>query len=116
MPTILIVDDDPSLLSALGTILQQAGFSIDIANDGARALAAVHAKVPDIIVSDNMMPVMSGIELWRSLATHPVHSRIPFLLLSAIDIFPGDVRPTAFLRKPYSPTKLLELVTDWTRH
>ncbi|WP_442794141.1 response regulator [Paraburkholderia sp. HD33-4] len=116
MPTILIVDDDPSLRSALGTILQQAGFSIDIANDGALALASVHAKAPDIIVSDNMMPVMGGIELWRSLATHPVYSRIPFLLLSAIDMFPSDVRPTAFLRKPYSPTKLLALMADWTHH
>lgn len=114
MPTVLLVDDDPSLLSALHTILRQAGFSIDIAIDGAVALSAVHAKVPDVIVSDNMMPVMSGIELWRTLATHPVYSRIPFLLLSAIDGFPSDVHPTAFLRKPYSPAKLLALIEGWT--
>lgn len=84
------------------------------AKDGAAALQSVHANPPDAIVSDNLMPVMSGVELWRSLASHPIYSRIPFLLQSAVDSLPNDVRPTAFLRKPYSIARLLALLEEWT--
>jgi CheY-like chemotaxis protein len=114
VPTVLLIDDDQCLLAALEAIVQQAGFCVVIAKNGVDALKAVHAKVPDAIVSDLMMPVMNGVELWRLLALHPVYSSIPFLLQSAVEIFPSDVRPTAFLRKPYSPTKLLEFLERWT--
>lgn len=114
VPTILLVDDDPFLLAALIAILEHGGFCVNYAENGADALKAVHAETPDAIVSDVMMPVMSGVELWRRLALHPVYASIPFLLQSAVDIIPPDVRPTAFLRKPYSPAKLLRFLKDWT--
>ena len=114
MSTILLVDDDSSLLAALEAVVQQAGFTVVTAQTGADALAAVHDAPPDAIVSDNMMPVMSGVELWRTLAAHPVYSRIPFLLQSAGSTFPEDIRPTAFLRKPFSPSRLLVLLEVWT--
>ena len=114
MRKILLVDDDPSLLSALTTILEHGGFAVISAKNGADALKAVHVNSPDAIVSDVMMPVMNGIELWRLLALHPIYASIPFLLQSAVGTIPSDVRPTAFFRKPYSPAKLLRLLEEWT--
>ena len=114
MRKILLVDDDLSLLSALTDLLKHGGFGVISAKNGADALKAIHVDIPDAIVSDVMMPVMSGVELWRLLALHPVYASIPFLLQSAIDTIPPDVCPTAFFRKPYSPAELIRLLEEWT--
>lgn len=116
MPNVLLVDDDCSLLAALRSIIQSAGFAVQTAGNGADALAAIYTAPPDVIVADNMMPLMSGVELWRCLTSHPEYGTIPFLLQSAVHALPADVRPTAFLRKPYPPMRLINLLTQWTSH
>ncbi|MGU2420506.1 response regulator [Burkholderia cenocepacia] len=110
MPYVLVVDDDRTLLAALKVIIQSAGFPVQTAANGVDALVAIRAEAPHAIVSDNMMPLMSGVQLWRSLAIDPKYRLIPFLFQSAVHSLPADVCPTAFLRKPYSPARLLELL------
>ena len=60
--TILVVDDEPSLCSALTTILKGAGHHVLTASDGQRALEHVEFVAPDLILSDLNMPNMGGLE------------------------------------------------------
>src|SRR5665213_715645 len=61
--TLLIVDDDGSLLHLLSLIMTHSGFDVRTAPDGFAALAAIRAEIPDILLSDLYMPGMSGFEL-----------------------------------------------------
>lgn len=116
MPNVLLIDDDCSILAALRLIIESAGFAVVTAGNGVDALASIRTEAPDVIVADNMMPLMSGIDLWRFLASHRQYSSIPFIFQSAVHALPADVRPTAFLRKPYSPVRLISLLNEWTSH
>jgi CheY-like chemotaxis protein len=60
---ILVVDDNPALLSLLSQIFMEHGYSARTASDGFEALAAIRERVPDILISDLNMPGMSGFEL-----------------------------------------------------
>ena len=60
---IVVVDDDPVLLSVLSELFKEHGYAVRIASDGFAALAVIRDRVPDILVSDLNMPRMSGFEL-----------------------------------------------------
>ncbi|MBG0568042.1 response regulator [Actinoplanes sp. NEAU-A11] len=60
MGRILVVDDEPDLRFVLRRVLMRAGHEVVEAGDGAAALAAVSAWLPDLVVTDMMMPVMGG--------------------------------------------------------
>jgi len=84
----------------------------------ARSIAAfaVRTTPSDVIVADNVMPLMSGVELWRVLASYLDYNFIAFLFRSAVHTLPADVRPAAFLRKPYAPKQPIDLLRQWTGH
>jgi adenylate cyclase len=67
MPRILLVDDEPKILVALRRSLQWDGYQIFTANNGAEALALMRADPVDVVMSDNMMPGMTGVELFSVL-------------------------------------------------
>jgi CheY-like chemotaxis protein len=83
MRSILIVDDCPEIASILARHVRGAGHEVSIAHDGADALARVGRKVPDCILLDLMMPVMSGVEVLHRLKEDPATARIPIVLVSA---------------------------------
>jgi DNA-binding response OmpR family regulator len=64
--TILLVDDDPEILAALRTFLQQKGYRVVTAADGSAGLAVAERERPDLVVVDMMMPKKSGFSFWRS--------------------------------------------------
>lgn len=66
---ILLVDDEPNIRILLGSILQQAGYIIDVAEDGYSALRKVQHALPDMIITDLRMPNMSGFELLSVIRT-----------------------------------------------
>ena len=63
MNDIVVVDDNPILLSVLSEIFRDHGYSVRTAPEGFAALAAIRDRVPDVLVSDLNMPGMSGFEL-----------------------------------------------------
>jgi CheY-like chemotaxis protein len=63
MNDMLVVDDNPVLVSVLSEIFRELGYSVRAASDGFEALAAIRNRVPDILISDLNMPHMSGVEL-----------------------------------------------------
>ncbi|MGG1947573.1 response regulator [Trinickia sp. NRRL B-1857] len=103
MKRVLLVDDEYELLEALSFALQYAGYEVDCASNGCDALAHVQRQVPDLVVTDFMMPDMDGMSLCRSLRAHPDWVRIPIALHTSAHVNSSTAEPPlwdAFLRKP----------------
>ena len=81
-PNILIVEDNKTLRRLLEYRLAKR-FDVRVAENGERALAAVEERMPDLIVSDIMMPVMDGFALLSALRASPATEAIPFIFLTA---------------------------------
>lgn len=81
-PLVLVVDDNASMRSYIKSILQPQ-YSVAEAQNGAKALDVARRKVPQIVVSDVMMPVMDGLELSRHMKEDMSISHIPVILLTA---------------------------------
>lgn len=100
---VLVVDDDADARSTLSLGLQDLGFQVEQASDGADAVDKARASLPDAIVMDYTMPAMDGGEAAHLLAADERTRRIPILLLSGYpEVIPRDVRLgcAAFLAKP----------------
>ena len=87
MRRVLVVDDDPAVISVLRRGLAYEGFAVDTAASGEDALALARQRPPDLVVLDIMMPGLDGLEVLRRLrAADP---RLPILMLTARDA-PAD--------------------------
>ncbi|MEJ7846244.1 MAG: response regulator [Acidimicrobiales bacterium] len=114
--TILVVDDDPVILQLLQVSFEMDGFAVLTAADGAEGVAMARRERPDVVVSDVMMPRMSGLELLAELKGDPDTAGIPVLLLSAKaqnnDVSGGlDAGADDYVTKPFEPLDLLDRVT-----
>jgi CheY-like chemotaxis protein len=109
MHTILLVDDEPDILFVFELLLTGQGYRVITARNGAEALEAALAHSPHLVISDWMMPVMDGAQLYRCFRAIPSLSAIPFVFVSAA-IPPNEVTQGAFLRKPFDPPRLFELI------
>jgi two-component system, cell cycle response regulator len=114
---VLLVDDDPLILEVLSTILDLEEFDVVTASNGRKALAAVDASRPDVVVCDVMMPEVDGLEVCRRLKSDPATVDLPVILLTARDR-PEDRRAgeeagcDAYLTKPFSPLQLIDIIRD----
>jgi two-component system response regulator MprA len=107
---ILVVDDDPEIVSFLKRGLTYEGYTVDTASDGAEALAKVREREPDLVVLDIMMPGIDGIEVSKRLRQGG--SEVPILMLTAkgtvSDRVVGlDSGADDYLVKPFSFDELL---------
>ena len=82
-PRVLIVDDEPDLLSVLHFGLEVEGFDVLEATDGEQALEMARSHQPDMIVLDLMLPRMDGYKVCRALKFDERYKRIPIFILSA---------------------------------
>jgi CheY-like chemotaxis protein len=81
---VLVVDDDPQIREVVATVLEDDGYRVDTASNGAEALRKAEESLPDAVILDAMMPVMDGwefLERWRS---RPAEQRAPVLVISAV--------------------------------
>ena len=108
--TILVVEDDRSIRRYLEVILQRAGYCVIAASDGLEAMKAALTSVIDAVVTDAMMPHLSGYELCRFLRHHPKLARLPVILLSGFERVDAahetNDRPDIYLAKPVRPEEL----------
>jgi len=109
---VLLVDDDPDLLSALQQVLQSAGFEVVATTSGAEALAVVAELPPDAAILDVIMPSSSGLEILSQLRSNPITARIPVIFLSGLSSSKERIRGLAagaddFLVKPFEPAELI---------
>ncbi len=81
---VLVVDDYGTMVRIIRNLLRQLGFSdVDDANDGAAALAKMHAKRYGLVISDWNMEPMSGYELLRQVRADPKFGETPFIMVTA---------------------------------
>ena len=80
---ILIVEDEPDLVTMLRYNLESEGFAVDTAADGEEALLLVKERAPDLVLLDWMVPLVSGIEVCRQIRRMPETSDIPIIMLTA---------------------------------
>jgi two-component system, sensor histidine kinase and response regulator len=110
-PRILIVDDTPSARQINGAILLKEGYELDYAGDADECLRKLAEFNPDVILSDIVMPGMSGFDLCRTIKNDPRHRQIPIILLSSLDQKEDLIRgledgADEFVSKPANPSEL----------
>ncbi|HEY8169040.1 MAG: response regulator [Candidatus Limnocylindrales bacterium] len=106
--TILVVDDEPTILETLAWNLERDGYEVVTAADGAQALSVFRATRPDLIVLDLMLPELSGTEVCRIIRRE---SQVPILMLTArdaeIDKVVGlELGADDYVTKPFSLPEL----------
>jgi DNA-binding response OmpR family regulator len=110
--TILIVDDEPRLLSLMEAYLQKEGFRVAKAQDGRQALAVAREREPDLIVLDIMMPEMDGYEFMRR---HRKDHDTPIIVLTAKveddeKVVGLEMGADDYITKPFQPRELVARV------
>ena len=116
MKHILVVDDEPIVRLVLCLILEQQGYGCAEARNGQEAMAALKADPPvDLVITDNQMPMMNGLQLIAYLKTSLSHRHLPIVLLSGhlCEEVQEQARAkgvSAFLSKPLDVEELLETV------
>jgi DNA-binding response OmpR family regulator len=110
--TILIVDDEPQITKVLRGYLEQSGYRVVIANDGAMALAQYKHEKPDLVLLDLSLPQMDGIEVARRLRTT---SNVPIIMVTArveeTDRLVGlELGADDYITKPFSPREVVARV------
>jgi CheY-like chemotaxis protein len=82
--SILVVDDDPEIMTLLSTRLNKKGYKVSTAADGHKALEVARREMPDLIVLDVMMPGKSGWEVARALKQDPNTNQIKIVMFTAM--------------------------------
>ena len=111
---VLVAEDETYLRHLLASRLHRAGFEVITASDGLRAWQLVRQRHPDLVISDDQMPVLSGLELAVRLRRTPQTCHIPMILLSGLGLGQGASSGTAgfsaVLSKPFTTGELLKRV------
>jgi two-component system OmpR family response regulator len=117
--TVLIVDDDPSILRFTRQALEAEGFTVDVAQNGSAALQKIRHCLPDVLICDLMMPEMNGDEVVRRI---PRGSKPKIIMTSAL---PCAVEESSqfmsrmsllapgvdwWVSKPYNPSEVIRAV------
>jgi len=117
MAKILIVEDEPDIRDLVAFTLRYGGFEVVTANNGAEAVDASLAEMPDLVLMDVRMPVMTGFEACEKIKSTPQTANIPVVFLSAkgqeAEIRQGfEIGALDYLLKPFDPLELLQRVRD----
>jgi CheY-like chemotaxis protein len=119
---VLVADDDPEICTLIKTILARGPYDVTLCEDAESALVHIQRDEPyDILISDFMMPGISGIELITQLRQNRPTSQMPIVMISGHNNYAMDARAkeagaNAFLNKPFAPlvlrTTVHQLLTD----
>lgn len=82
MAHILIIDDSPTDLRILTTLLERAGFRVSTADNGEAGVARARALRPDLVIMDVIMPGMNGFQATRTLSRDPATAHLPVLVIT----------------------------------
>jgi len=116
-PRILVVDDNTDMRTYISGVLQQAGYRVLTARNGAEGLDIAQTEVPNLIVTDLMMPVVSGLEMVQWLRRNDTLKGIPIVLVTAkadeeTRIEGVEKGADGYLSKPFNARELLAEVRN----
>ena len=110
--TVLVVDDDESIRALVAEALEEAGYTVETADGGAKALERIAGAAPDAIVLDIWMPSLDGFDVMGTLRGSDKTRHIPVVVMSAA--YPEraalDLGAQEFLAKPFEVSQLLAAV------
>jgi two-component system sensor histidine kinase/response regulator len=112
---IFIVEDSPTQLEQLKIVLEDAGFEYDFAINGREALEKINSNLPDLVITDIVMPEMDGYELCKAIKSNSATKNIPVMLLTTLsdpaDVIKGlEAGADNFMTKPYNPDTLISRI------
>ena len=115
--TLLIVDADKYIVTSLEYVMKSAGFDVAVAYDGDEAIDKVTAMVPDLLITDIMMPKLNGFDLCEKIRANPLWTSIRIIILTAkgrdserkkgLSLGADD-----YMTKPFSTRQLLKRVKE----
>ncbi|MGQ0764559.1 MAG: response regulator [Gemmatimonadota bacterium] len=111
MSYLLIADDNEDMRAMLRDLFRASGHDVEVAADGLEAMASIEAREPDLVVLDNSMPRLSGLDVCRRLKDNPFTARIPVLMLTAQAGVENKVEGYSagaddYVAKPFDPREL----------
>lgn len=117
MATLLVVEDDQSLLELLIGVLEDEGHTVVTAKNGLSALGMVLGVQPDLIITDVMMAGIDGVEFCKRIQANPQTASFPIVLCSAAkeETVKDRCQYAAFIAKPFDLDHLLGVVAAFTR-
>jgi two-component system alkaline phosphatase synthesis response regulator PhoP len=112
MRTILVVEDELSIVEFLKDALEGEGYKVETANNGVEGLACLSNASVDLILCDVMMPIMDGREMCRIVQSDPSYGSLPIILMSAVVTVLNDIacHAAAFIKKPFNLSDLLDTI------
>lgn len=113
--SVLVLEDSPTQAERLRQLLAEQGYQVTVAVNGQKGLEAVHASLPDLVISDVLMPELDGFSFCRAMKSDEATRHVPLVLLttenSPLDVIVGLERGAAnFITKPYNADYLLQTI------
>lgn len=114
---VLIVDDEPNIVTALEFLLEKRGYEVKVAVNGEEALAQVEAFEPDLVLLDVMMPKVSGYDVCQRMRSNPRWQGIKIVMLSAkgreVEVSKGlSLGADLYVTKPFSSAELVSRIDE----
>ncbi|MBW4420548.1 MAG: response regulator [Myxacorys californica WJT36-NPBG1] len=115
MNSVLIVDDSVTVREMIADQLRQIGFEVAVAADGVDAIAQLQTSLPDLVITDIIMPRMNGYELCRWIKSDPRTHSIPVMMCSIkseeFDRYWGIKQGAdAYVTKPCPPNEMMNAI------
>ncbi len=113
---ILVIDDEPSILTLVESILAANGYEVFTASDGQEGYDKAQQYIPDLILLDVVMPKMDGSAMAEALRMNPVTEDIPVIFLTGLVEKDEEERASQqiggniFIAKPFTPGELLSMI------
>jgi twitching motility two-component system response regulator PilH len=112
---VLVVDDSPSQREMIATLLKTSGMQVTVASNGEEGLQSLDSSLPDLVITDVVMPKMNGYEFCRKIKSNPATEHIPVLMCTSkgeeFDRYWGMKQGAdAYIAKPFKPDDLNEAV------
>lgn len=116
-PLVVVIDDEVPLTKLLAATLEDEGYVVQVAYDGPCGLNLIKRLQPDLIISDIMLPLMSGIEIVHQIQNNAELADIPIILMSAglrpsLTMNEWQLENVEFLAKPFDLDEFLDLVNE----
>ena len=113
--SILVADDEPSILLSLQFLLQKAGYEVRLAHNGEEVIQAVEESTPDLLLLDAMRPQRDGYDVCQTIRADPRWTALPIILLTAksrdVERQKGmALGATDYVTKPFSTRDLVATV------
>ncbi|MGR3278914.1 response regulator [Acaryochloris marina NIES-2412] len=114
---LLLVDDEPGLREAVQAYLEDSGFTVDVASNAKAGWDLLQQRIPDLVISDIMMPEVDGYQFLAQMREDARFMRLPIVFLTARGMTKDRIEGynagvDAYLSKPFDPDELVAIVTN----